>query len=167
MTVGNLEVEQNSLKQKLLRVWQYFSTILGVIFRHPIVAVTVIALNERDEIVLIQRRDNKKWCCPGGTVDWGESIPDAAKRELKEETGLLLTSVKVLQGVYSDPHRDPRLHTICITLIAEVSGAYKVEDVGEVMQVRSFPCNALPLNSMAHDHALQLQDYLDGKTSRV
>ena len=160
--MGNVQ-----MKPRIMRIWQYLSTIVGLIFRHPIVGVAIIPLNDLGEIILVQRRDNQKWGLPGGFVDWGEEVKDAAKRELREETGLSLDEVKYLQGVYSDPHRDPRIHSICLTLVANVSGDYQIEDHGEVLTVKAFSKGSIPFDSMAHDHALQLQEYLEKKMNRV
>ncbi len=120
------------------RVWQYLKTIMGVIFRHPITGTTIIPILPDGRIVLIQRTDSGKWGLPGGLVDWGEDIPTAAKRELKEETGLELLTIRRLVGVYSSPHRDPRIHSISVLIEADVRGIFEPEDTLEVLDVKAF-----------------------------
>ena len=141
--------------------WRYISTVLGIIFRHPVAGTTIIPILPDGRIVLIQRSDSGKWGLPGGMIDWGEDIPTAASRELKEETGLKLTKIKTLRGVYSDPKRDPRLHSISILVEVEAEGEFEPEDKLEVLQVRAFARDELPLGNLCHDHDRQLQDYLD------
>ena len=141
--------------------WRFISTVIGIIFRHPVAGTTIIPLLPDGRIVLIQRSDSGKWGLPGGMIDWGEDIPNAASRELKEETGLNLIKIKSLRGVYSDPQRDPRLHSISILLEVEAEGELEPEDKLEVLQVKAFTKDELPLGNLSHDHDRQLQDYLN------
>jgi len=141
--------------------WRYISTIIGIIFRHPVAGTTIIPILPDGRIVLIQRSDSGKWGLPGGMIDWGEDIPTAAGRELEEETGLKLTKIRGLRGVYSDPQRDPRLHSISILVEVEAEGEFDPEDKLEVLQVKAFTKDELPLGNLSHDHDRQLQDYLN------
>ena len=145
--------------------WRFISTVLGIIFRHPVTGTTIIPVLPDGRIVMIQRSDSGKWGLPGGMVDWGEDIPHAARRELEEETGLKLTKIKSLRGVYSDPKRDPRFHSISVLLEVEAEGELEPEDKLEILQVKAFAIDELPLGDLSHDHDRQLQDYLDGKVA--
>lgn len=147
------------------RLWQFVQTVLGLIFRHPITGTSIIPILPDGRIVLIQRRDNGKWALPGGIVDWGEDIPTAVRRELIEETGLELMRIRRLVGVYSAPDRDPRIHSICIVVEAEVQGRMQIQDTLEVMGIQAFPLKSLPPGQLSHDHTQQLQDYFDGLTT--
>lgn len=141
--------------------WRFISTVLGIIFRHPVTGTTIIPVLPDGRIVLIQRSDSGKWGLPGGMIDWGEDIPNAANRELQEETGLKITKIKRLRGVYSDPKRDPRIHSISVVLEVEAEGELEPEDKLEVLQVKAFSKDDLPLGNLSHDHDRQLQDYLN------
>lgn len=147
------------------RSWHFIQTVLGLIFRHPILGTSIIPLLPDGRIVLIRRRDNGKWGLPGGMVDWGEDIPNTVRRELVEETGLELVKIRRLVGVYSAPDRDPRIHSICVVVEAEVQGKMQAQDTVEVMEVQAFAPGALPLGKLSHDHDRQLQDYLKGLTT--
>ncbi|WP_392671288.1 NUDIX hydrolase [Streptomyces sp. LN785] len=65
-------------------------------------SVTAVALNEAGEVLLIHKTDNDLWALPGGGVDVGESVADAAVRETKEETGFDV-EVTGLVGLYTNP----------------------------------------------------------------
>ena len=84
-------------------------------YRNPVPTVDIIiALRDRPNqpIVLIERMNPPYgWAIVGGFVDYGERLEDAAKREAQEETGLQVQLIDLL-GLYSEPSRDPRLHTI-------------------------------------------------------
>lgn len=141
--------------------WRFISTVIGIIFRHPVTGTTIIPILPDGRIVLIQRSDTGQWGLPGGMIDWGEDIPHATRRELKEETGLDLIKIRQLRGVYSDPQRDPRLHSISILIEVEARGELEPEDKLEVLQVKAFTKDQLPLGNLSHDHDRQLQDYLN------
>ncbi|HLO49562.1 MAG TPA: NUDIX hydrolase [Kamptonema sp.] len=146
------------------QLWQIGQIVLGIIFRHPITGTSVIPLLPDGKIVLIRRRDNGLWALPGGMVDWGEDIPTAVRRELAEETGLELVKIGRLVGVYSAPDRDPRIHSICVVVEAQVQGEMQIQDTLEVSEVQAFLPTAIPKGKLSHDHDRQLQDYFNGLT---
>ncbi|WP_414529071.1 NUDIX hydrolase [Nodularia chucula] len=151
--------------QSTRNLWRVGQTVLGIIFRHPITGASIIPLLPDGRIVLIKRRDDGCWALPGGMVDWGEDIPTTVHRELIEETGLELVKITRLVGVYSAPDRDPRIHSICVVVEAEVTGKMEVQDTLEAIEVQAFSPDSLPLGKMSHDHTRQLQDYLKGLTT--
>lgn len=146
----------------MLRLWQFFQTVLGIIFRHPVTGTTMIPILPDGRIVLIRRHDTGKWSLPGGIVNWGEDIPTTIERELEEETGLNVVKIRRLIGVYSAPDRDPRIHSISILIEVEVQGTMKPKDTLEVSEVEAFAIGSLPKGDLSHDHDRQLQDYLNG-----
>jgi ADP-ribose pyrophosphatase YjhB (NUDIX family) len=147
------------------RTWQFVQTVLGIIFRHPVTGTSIIPILPNGQIVLIRRRDNGKWGLPGGMVNWGQDLLTTVKRELEEETGLELLKVRRLVGIYSAPDRDPRIHSICVVVEADVQGTMQVQDTLEISEVKGFDRSAIPLGELSHDHDQQLQDYFDGKTT--
>jgi ADP-ribose pyrophosphatase YjhB (NUDIX family) len=149
----------------MIQLWRYVQAALGIIFRHPITGTSIIPVLPDGQIVLVQRRDNDQWGLPGGIVNWGEDITTSAKRELEEETGLTLLKVRRLVGIYSAPDRDPRFHSICVVVEAEVDGTMHVYDTLEIKDVRAFTPEAIPTGKLSHDHDRQLQDYFSGQTT--
>lgn len=125
----------------------------------PLLAADIIIeLADRPErpIVLIERKyPPYGWALPGGFVDVGERLEQAAEREALEETGLRVT-LKALLGCYSDPRRDPRGHTVSAVYIAEARGEPEARDDAE--HAALFTLNALP-DALAFDHALIVADY--------
>ena len=147
------------------RLRHFVQAVLGVIFRHPITGTSIIPILPDGRIVLIRRRDNGLWGLPGGMVDWGENIPTAVRRELAEETGLEVAQIRRLVGIYSAPDRDPRIHSICVVVEADVQGTMQVRDTLEVSDVQAFSPDSIPEGPLAHDHRQQLQDYFRGQTT--
>jgi 8-oxo-dGTP diphosphatase len=88
----------------------------------PNVTVDCVVFDDRDCLLLIRRRHPPfagQFALPGGFVDYGETTEAAARRELLEETGLRAKELRLI-GVYSDPARDPRGHTISIAYLAMI-----------------------------------------------
>ncbi len=151
--------------QPIHRLWHFTQGVLGIIFRHPVTGTSVIPILPDGRIVLIRRSDNGKWALPGGMVNWGEDIETAIRRELKEETGLDITNVRRLVGVYSAPERDGRVHSICVVVEVDATGHLKAEDTIEVLDVKAFEPASIPIGTLSHDHDRQLQDYFNGQTT--
>lgn len=124
-----------------------------------IAADIIIELVDRPDrpIVLIERRNEPPgWAIPGGFVDVGECIEAAAIREAEEETALQVL-LKTLLGVYSDPQRDPRGHTVSAVYVAEAAGEPRAQD--DAREVAVFSPDRLP-HPLAFDHARILADYV-------
>lgn len=147
------------------RLWHFAQTVLGILFRHPVLGISIIPILNDDRIVLVRRRDNGKWALPGGMVDWGEDIPTTVRRELAEETGLDVLKTSRLVGIYSAPDRDPRIHSICVVVVVEAQGNVAIQDTVEIAEVKAFSRDSLPLGQLSHDHDRQLQDFLNGVTT--
>ncbi len=108
-------------------------------------------------IVLIERLNPPHgWAIPGGFVDIGERVEAAAVREALEETALLV-ELQALLGLYSDPARDPRGHTVTAVYVAGARGEPEARD--DARALRIFPPGELP-RDLAFDHATVLADYL-------
>ena len=124
----------------------------------PVAADAIIELVDRPgrPIVLIERRNEPLgWAIPGGFVDVGETVEHAAIREAREETGLDVELCALL-GVYSDPARDPRGHTVGIVFVARARGQPQAGDDARsflIVDPRHPP-------QLAFDHTLILSDYV-------
>ena len=132
-----------------------------VAYRNPVPTVDVIIETEGGGIVLIRRKNPPfGWALPGGFVDYGESLEDAALREAKEETGLDVKLTSQLH-TYSDPGRDPRQHTITTVFVAWASGTLSAGD--DASDAALFGAEDLP-GQIAFDHREILKDYFEWKT---
>jgi len=115
----------------------------------PLLTVDALILFE-DKIVLIRRLNppfQNDFALPGGFVEVGETVEAATVREAKEETGLDISLIKLL-GVYSDPGRDPRGHTVTICYLAKGFGNLKAGS--DAKDIRLFGFNEIP--NLAFDH---------------
>ncbi|GIW40067.1 MAG: NUDIX hydrolase [Candidatus Binatia bacterium] len=125
-------------------------------FRNPVPTVDVIV--ELDGGIVLVRRKNppEGWALPGGFVDYGESVEHAARREVREETGLDVRLTELFH-VYSDPDRDPRRHTISIVFLGRAEGTPRPGD--DAADARRFSLDELP-RDLAFDHGRILSDYI-------
>lgn len=133
-------------------------------YRNPIPTVDIIIEIKKDDgqegIVLIERGNPPYgWALPGGYVDYGESLEEAAVREAKEETSLAV-QLKSQFHTYSDPRRDPRHHTISTVYIATAQGSPKAQDDAREIGIFTKEEINFPL---AFDHQKILDDYFEQK----
>lgn len=140
-------------------------------YKYPHPAVTadcvVFSRDDKNTFVLLIKRKNEPfkdcWAFPGGFINMDESAEDAVIRELKEETGLVISKVEQLKA-YSKPDRDPRERIITIAFIAE--SEYKdVKGSDDAKEARWFDISNLP--SLAFDHEIILKDALDRMNKRL
>jgi 8-oxo-dGTP diphosphatase len=125
-------------------------------YRNPFPTVDII-IEINGGIVLIERRNEPLgWALPGGFVDYGETLEDAAIREAREETSLAISNLRLL-GCYSDPARDPRLHAISAVYAAEGNGEPGAGD--DAANLAIFPLSGLP-GKLCFDHGKILADYV-------
>lgn len=128
--------------------------------RNPVPTVDIIIETTRDDgktgVVLIKRRNPPYgWALPGGFVDYGESLEEAARREAIEETSLEIELMQQFH-TYSAPQRDPRLHTITTVYIARAKGKPQAKDDAADIGIFTREEINFPL---AFDHAQILADY--------
>ena len=133
-------------------------------YRNPIPTVDIIILGsmetKNDALVMIKRKNPPYgWALPGGFVDYGESLEQAAVREAKEETSLDVTLLKQFH-TYSDPKRDPRMHTMSTVFIAAGKGELKGQD--DALEAKFFPFDNLP-ETIAFDHRTIIEEYIEKK----
>lgn len=125
-------------------------------------SLTVDILIQTDEgIVLVKRKNDPykgKWAIPGGFVEYGETVEEAARREAKEETGLEV-EIEGIVGVYSDPNRDPRGHTISVCYSASQRGGELSPDT-DAADVKIF--KDIPWHNLAFDHDKILKEFKSG-----
>ena len=125
------------------------------VYKNPVPTVDIIITID-DKIVLVRRKNEPfGWAIPGGFIDFGESAETAAVREAKEETGLDVELTGLL-GVYSDPERDPRTHTISTVFLAKAQGTPKADD--DALDIGLFNKDNLP-EEIVFDHKKILEDF--------
>ncbi len=128
-------------------------------FRNPIPTVDIIIelIDQPNRpIILIERKNTPYgWALPGGFVDYGETVENAASREAKEEVSLSVNLIEQFH-VYSNPNRDERKHTMSIVFIATATGQPQAAD--DAKKVGVFDLWELPKN-LCFDHDKILADY--------
>ena len=130
-------------------------------YRNPSPTVDIIIEiaddHGRPGIILIKRRDPPPgWALPGGFVDYGESLEQAAVREAREETSLDVT-LRYQMHSYSDPARDPRKHTITTVFVATAQGTPRAQDDALELEIVDPASIERPL---AFDHKQIIADYI-------
>jgi len=119
-----------------------------------------------DGKILLVRRKNEpfkgSYALPGGFVEYGETVDDCVLREIEEETGLK-TRVNRFLGVYSEPGRDPRGHTVSMVFVLSHEGG-SLSDSDET-HAEWFTMDRMP--HLAFDHDAIVSDYLKSAKKKV
>ena len=144
-------------------------------YKSPSLTVDAVIICENDSIagrtssaarkifdfstVLIERKKDPykgSWALPGGFVEYGETVESAVLREVKEETGLEVQIITMV-GVYSDPDRDPRGHTVTICYLTKrIGGTLKADT--DASKVKCFNNEEISNLNLAFDHNIILKD---------
>jgi len=140
------------------------SSVLGLarevgrhLLRRPVVGIAIAARVEDGRWLLIRRGDTGTWALPGGTLEWGETLREAAKRELREEAGVLDVELGPVVGVFSRPDRDLRFHAVTVVITARVGAPSRPPTNSlEIRDVKLFSEDELP-----RPLAMGMDDMLD------
>lgn len=135
-------------------------------------SVNVVVVNDAGEILMIRRSDNDNWAVPGGAIDLGESVAQAAVRETLEESGIECEITGVV-GIYSDPK-----HVILYTSNGEVRQEFSIvltarplsgqpTPSSESSEVRWVPVSTVREYTMDRSMRIRVEDYLEGQGSPI
>ena len=128
-------------------------------YPRPALTVDCVLFSEIDDeinVLLIKRKNEPFkdfWAFPGGFVDMNETTNEAAKRELKEETGVEINNLVQVQ-TFSDVDRDPRGRSVSVVYFAKVKEEIKINAGDDAIDVRWFCLNSLPKLAFDHDMIL-------------
>lgn len=123
----------------------------------PAIESDCVVIDQDQRILLVRRKHppfDGMLALPGGFVEIGETVEDACRREVLEETAVHIDKL-TLVGVYSDPHRDPRGHTISVAFLASVDRASATagDDAADVVWV-----SRVDTTDLAFDHGQIISD---------
>jgi ADP-ribose pyrophosphatase YjhB (NUDIX family) len=135
-------------------------------------SVNVVVVNDAGEILMIRRTDNDNWAVPGGAIDLGESVAQAAVRETREESGIECEITGIV-GIYSDPK-----HVILYTSNGEIRQEFSIvltarplsgqpTPSSESSEVRWVPASVVREYTMDRSMRIRITDYLERKASPV
>jgi 8-oxo-dGTP diphosphatase len=127
--------------------------------KQPALAADCVVFDRAGRLLLIRRKNppfQGQYALPGGFVEYGERMEEAALRELREETGIE-GKIRRLVGVYSRPDRDPRGHCVSAAYLIDASGGTPVagDDAAEAEFVADYRKHEL-----AFDHDEVVTDAL-------
>ena len=135
---------------------------MSYVYKYPRPAVTadciVFSRYPKPQVLLIRRGNEPfkgEWAFPGGFLNMDETVQECARRELEEETGLVVQDIHLV-GVYSRPGRDPRGHTVTPAFLSIMDYPLDVCGGDEAAQAQWFPLNQLPV--LAFDHGEIISD---------
>lgn len=127
---------------------------------NPSLAVNAIVTKE-EKILLVKRKNEPFkgfWSLPGGFVEYGETVEEAVRREVKEETGLTV-EIEKLVGIYSERDRHPGRHVVAVCYSAKIKEGEISVNLEENEEIKFFSFSELPKN-LAFDHNKMILDYL-------
>jgi 8-oxo-dGTP diphosphatase len=126
--------------------------------KNPVPTADVLVYVPGRGVLLIERKNVPLgWALPGGFVEYGESVEQAAIREAREETGLEVELISLL-GVYSSPERDPRRHTMSTVFIAQPKDLSTLKAGDDASGTAFFPLGKWP-HPVVFDHLAVLKDF--------
>lgn len=128
-------------------------------YKNPSLTVDTIIFDESENIILIKRKNNPykdHWALPGGFVEYGETVENAAIRETKEETSIDITLTNLV-NVYSKPDRDPRGHTVTVAYTAK-GDFNQMKAADDACDIQIFSKSDLKKIDLAFDHAKIIED---------
>lgn len=135
---------------------------MSYVYKYPRPAVTadciVFSRYPKPQVLLIRRGNEPfkgEWAFPGGFLNMDETVQECARRELEEETGLVVQDIHLI-GVYSRPGRDPRGHTVTPAFLSIMDYPLDVCGGDDAAQAQWFPLNQLPV--LAFDHGEIISD---------
>lgn len=148
-------------REQIVRIpraaWTVVKEVARHVLRRPVVGIAAAAQTADGRWLLIRRADTGEWALPGGTLEWGEPLRTALVRELLEEAGVDILDAGSLEGVYSDPDRDPRFHAVTVVVHVLVSEPSRPPvNPLEITDVRLFSDDELP-EQLSHG----MRDMLD------
>lgn len=129
---------------------EYMKELRGLVGSRPILmcGASVVLYNAAGEVLMMHRTDNDSWCFPGGALELGEKVEEAAAREIFEETGLTVDKLKLF-GVFSGkdmyykyPNGDEVYNVDVVFVSNSYHGEIRVSDEGR--EIRFFAVNELP-----------------------
>lgn len=130
-------------------------------YKIPSLTADIFIFDDNFNFILIKRRNDpfkNCWALPGGFVEYGESVENAAIREAKEETSIDVELIDLV-NVYSEPDRDPRGHTITVAYTAKGNfNDRKAED--DACDIAIFSAEKLDEIKIAFDHKKIINDCL-------
>ena len=145
---------------------------MSYVYKYPRPAVTadciVFSRYPKPQVLLIRRGNEPfkgEWAFPGGFLNMDETVQECARRELEEETGLVVQDIHLV-GVYSRPGRDPRGHTVTPAFLSIMDYPLDVCGGDDAAQAQWFPLNQLPVLALDHGEivsgAMRLFSELEG-----
>ncbi len=141
-----------------------------VTYTYPRPALTVDAIvltKQPDRILLIQRKKDPfagMWALPGGFIEMDETLEQACRRELEEETGLVAEKLTQFKA-FGDIHRDPRHRTISVVFYTLLKTPEKPKGMDDAADAKWFSLHHLP--PLAFDHQKILKDFFCEKGSNI
>lgn len=131
-------------------------------YKIPSLTTDIFIYDDELNFILIKRKNDPfkdHWALPGGFVEYGESVENAAVREAKEETSIDV-ELESLVNVYSEPDRDPRGHTVTVAYTAKGDLSTKKAD-SDAKDIAIFTPGDIAKLNIAFDHVKIIRDCID------